>query len=84
MDLKTALAYLTSDKRLHAHMNDAQAAIWLHAAGEHLRQTAREGGDIAAAYAICQETLFELNARLAERREKAIERLMGSSTMERG
>ncbi len=79
-DLKFYIERLTGDEALRAHMDDAYAAIWLHAAGEHLRQTARDGGDVAEAYEICRQTLVDLNDRLAKRQMRAIEKLAGGSS----
>jgi len=65
MDLRSAIEKLSEDERLRSNMTDAYAAIWLHAAGEHVRQASRESGDIAVAYNQARAALVAINAAMA-------------------
>lgn len=73
MDLRSAIEKLNEDEALRGNMTDAYAAIWLHAAGEHVRQASRDSGDIAVAYQQAREALRTINVAMSPVQTMTIE-----------
>jgi hypothetical protein len=59
--LQAKMEALYDDEALRSHMSDSVAAIWYHAAGEYLRETNRQGGDLETAYRVAREGLRAVN-----------------------
>jgi hypothetical protein len=52
---------LYDDEALRSNMNDATAAIWLHAASEYLREVSRVGGNVDQAFGAARAGLQAVN-----------------------